>query len=1044
MRLVFVIPTFLSLSVLGADTVSFNRDIQPILSENCYHCHGPDSAARKANMRLDRPEFAFQKAKSGDVVIIKGSPETSPLIKRVTTTDQDDVMPPPETHKSLKPSEVALLKQWIKEGAKYQEHWAFIAPIRPAPPQDGTQWSTSPIDQFVVARLAEQGLKPSPTEDRARLFRRLSLDLTGLPPTPEDVKAFLADTSPQAYEKAVEKMLTTNEHAEQMARHWLDAVRYADTHGIHIDNARNIYPYRDWVIQAFKKNMPFDQFTIEQVGGDLLPKATVEQIVATGYCRCLPTTGEGGAIPEEVMANYAKDQVETMGAVWLGLTLGCAACHDHKFDPVTTKEFYQLSAFFRNTPMYPLDGNNANHPPSMLVLPPEQRGKQVDLEMELAALQAEDAARKAKADKAFAAWRVATSPDAIQKPVLPAAWTFDAEKPQMMKSPKGSNVALKTIGTPTNAKRYNGFILDGRSAYETAEVGDFEINQGFSVRLLLTMTKGSDGAIVARMDESHDFRGWDVWLQGGRPAMHLISHWQDKALKVVSKTALPLNKEVELIVIYDGSGKADGIKFYLDGDLLPAAPEVNAPFTEKESLRTTVPFRIGTRSNASGAAGIAVREVAIYPVTVPSADVATLGKVDELRQALGKEGMKAKAPTVALLRNYYDQKVDTSDKSVLQKIKAVNGQLDALKAKGAMTLVMKENSTPPTAKILKRGQYLDAGEMVYTGTPQVLPPLKKQGQYANRLDLAKWLVQRDNPLTARVTMNRLWYQFFGTGLSETTENLGIMGEKPQNQALLDWLAVEFMDSKWDLRHMVRLIVNSKTYQQSGAFTPEKLEKDPRNRLLSRGPRYRVDAEIVRDSALAVSGLLVHKVGGPSVRPYQPENIWSDVAMKESNTRFYTQDKGENLYRRSMYTFLKRSAPPPMMLNFDATSREVFCTRRDRSNSPLQALNLINDVEFIEPCRVLAEKLLTEEKTDEARIDRLSWLYLSRPASDAEKKILLKAVQTFRQDYASQPDEAAKLAKYGEWPVNAKLPATEVAAWTLVASEMLNRDETLNK
>jgi len=1044
MRPAFLLPLFISLSLVGAETVSFNRDIQPILSENCYHCHGPDSAARKAELRLDRPEFAFQKAKSGEVAIVKGSPETSPIIKRVTTSDPDDVMPPPESHKSLNPREVALLKQWIKEGAQYQEHWAFIAPQRPAPPVDATQWAHSPIDQFVVNRLAQQGLKPNSPEESARLFRRLSLDLTGLPPTPEAVKAFLADPSPQAYERAVEKMLGTDEHAEQMARHWLDAVRYADTHGIHIDNARNIYPYRDWVISAFKKNMPFDQFTIEQVGGDLIPNATVDQIVATGYCRCLPTTGEGGAIPEEVMANYAKDQVETMGAVWLGLTLGCAACHDHKFDPVSTREFYQLTAFFRNTPMYPLDGNNANHPPSMLVLPPADRPKYQELETQLAVLQKEDAARKSKADKAFAAWRTATLPEAIQKPVLPAGWSFAYEKPQVMKSPTGANLRLKVIGIPATEKRYGGFAIDGKSAYETPEVGDFEINQGFTVRLMLKMTKGADGAVLARMDEGHDFRGWDVWVQAGRPAMHLISHWPDKALKMVAANSLPLNKEVELVVTYDGSGKAEGIKFFVDGDMVPAAPEVNAPFTVKESLRTAVPFRIGTRSAASGAAGVSVQEAYIIPATVPSADIATLGKVDELRQALGKDGMKAKPTTVALLRNYYDQRVDQSDKSVLQKIKAVNGQLDSLKAKGAMTLIMKENGTPASAKVLKRGQYLDAGEQVFANTPKVLPPLKMAGASANRLDLAKWLVSRDNPLTARVTMNRLWYQFFGTGLSETTENLGIMGEKPQHTELLDWLAVEFMDSKWDIRHMVRLLVNSKTYQQAGAFTPEKLEKDPRNRWLSRGPRYRVDAEIIRDTALSVSGLLVHKVGGPSVRPYQPENIWSDVAMTVSNTRFYTQDKGEGLYRRSMYTFLKRSAPPPMMLNFDATSREVFCTRRDRSNSPLQALNLINDVQFIEPCRVLAEKLLTEQTTDEARLDRLSWLFLSRPTTDAEKKILLKAVATFRQDYSTQPTEAAKLAKYGEWPVNSKLPAPEVAAWTLVASEMLNRDETLNK
>lgn len=1030
------------LALVSADVVSFNRDIQPILSEYCYHCHGPDASSRKSKLRLDRAEFAFQPAKSGDVVIIKGNADKSPILQRILNKDPEEVMPPPESHKQLKPAEIELIRRWVNEGAKYEEHWAFLPPQRPTPPADKSGWAKTPVDAFVVATLAQNGLKPNGPEAKERLFRRLNLDLTGLPPTPEELRAYLGDPSPDAYAKAVERLLKTDQHAEQMARHWLDAVRYADTHGIHIDNVRNIYPYRDWVINAFKANMPFDRFTIEQIGGDLLPNATIEQLVATGYNRCLPTTGEGGAISEEVMTNYAKDQVETLGAVWLGLTSGCAACHDHKFDPISQKEFYAMAAFFRNTSMSALDGNNANHPPSMLVARPEDRVKQAELDTVLAALKKDDAARKAKADKEFATWRAQANPGSIVAKELPAGWKFDAATPLTVKTPSGPALTAKAIGKPAYNKKQGGFVLDGSSAYEHATLGDFEKNQAWAVQVRLKMTKTVNGAVLARMDEGNNYRGWDFWIENGNPAMHIIQTWPGQALKVRSAGVIPVNKEVEVIVTYDGSGKADGVKFYIDGDLQQNIVDTNT-LPANATIRTTTPFRYGTRSKA-GATGIVLASANIIPALVEAGDVATLGKVPELRAAVGKEGAKAPAASVALLRSYYDRRIDKSDQSVVAKIKATTAELDAVKNRGAMTLIMKENATPATAKLLIRGEYTQPSETVPAGTPRVLPALKIEGKTANRLDLARWLVDGRNPMTARVTMNRLWYQFMGTGLAETTENVGIMGEKPSHPELLDWLATEFVAQKWDVRAMVRTIVLSETYRQSGAITPQKLEKDPKNRLLSRGPRYRVDAEIVRDLALSTAGLLIHKVGGPSTRPYQPENIWSDVAMTGSNTRFYTPDKGEGLYRRSMYTFLKRSAPHPMMLNFDATSREVFCTRRERSNSPLQSLNLLNDVQFVEASRVLAEKLLKEQATDAARIDQLSLLLLSRPATPKEQQIFAKSLAAFRADYATKPAEAAKLLKAGEKPVDSKLPPIEVAAWTLVCSQMFNRDETLNK
>ena len=1020
--------------------LSFNEHIQPILAENCFHCHGPDSSTRKAQLRLDRAEFATTAREDYDASIVPGKPEASPLIERLLATDPDEIMPPPESHKTLKPAEIALVKRWIAEGAEYQEHWSFLPPARPAVPTVGAGWTRNPIDAFVAETLAAASLTPSRVEEPARLLRRATLDLTGLPPTPEELAAFLRDPSPAAYDRAVDRLLATDASAEQFARHWLDAVRYADTHGIHIDNYRSIWPYRDWVTQAFKQNMPFDQFTVEQMAGDLLPEATLDQKIASGFNRCLPTTSEGGAIAAEYEAIYAKDRVETMSAVWLGLTTGCAACHDHKFDPVSTKDFYSLTAFFRNNTMPAMDGNISDTPPSLFVPAREDRGRWPALQREIAATKAGIDTRAEQADADFATWLAS----AASLAPLPRERSLRQQFPLV-----GSAADPAVAGPFGPATKLNGLDLVVGPPVAMKRGG------AESFGLLVRVTDAPTGTLLSCLDAEGLQSGWELFLEEGKVGLLFYDAESGLTGRGLAKEPLAPGRWHHVFLAYDtASQRSRSIDAFVNGRPAASSGEVGA---FPNDLVPAAPLRLGSRHGADGRAArpLAGGDVWVQDLrhhdrgflpadsrqVVSDKPGATVGLAYE---ALLVSADRRTPAQTALLRAHYLATADVPSQPLVARLDGLLAEDDRLRTAGGISLVMEEKrGSEPFAYVLTRGEYTQLGELVSAATPAVLPPLPADAP-RDRLALARWLVDAKNPLTARVTVNRVWQHLFGTGLVESAGDFGVMGSLPSHPALLDWLAVDFRESGWDYRRFVRQLVTSATYRQSGVVSPALLERDPANRLLARGPRYRLDAEQLRDQVLAASGLLVAKVGGPPVRPYQPEGIWEDVAMKQSTTRYYRADIGEDLYRRSLYTVWKRTAPPPAMDILNAPSREVSCVRRDLTNTPLQALVTLNDPLFVEASRTLAARALHAGAGFDARLDTVSLRLLGRKFAADERVVVRRTLDAALATYGANPAAARQLLAVGDSPADEKLPAPELAAWTLVASQVMNLDESLTK
>jgi len=789
---------------MDADSLSFNNKIQPILSENCYHCHGTDAATRKGGLRLDKEVEAKAMRPGHKPAIVAGHPEQSEMIRRILSNKPNEAMPPRDNHKPLKPDEIELLKGWIKAGAHYEPHWSLVNPVRPVPPEiTGTNWGNNPIDNFVLARLQKESLSPEKEADPRTLIRRVTLDLTGLPPKPEEVEAFVKNPSKEHYQKIVDDLLSRPTFGENEGRIWLDAARYSDTVGLHVDNYRSIWPYRDWVINAFNNNMPYDRFVTEQVAGDLLPNPTDDQKIATGFLRSQETTDEGGAILEEVAATMAAEQVDAVSTVYLGASMKCCACHDHKFDPYSQKDFYRMSAFFRNNTTPTMDGRRMDTPP-ILFIP----------------------------------------------------------------------------GNDADKARYNNLVN------EFAET--------------------------------------------------------DKMSKTANQAVL----------------------------------------------------------KATGPGGKATPE--------------EIAKLKAERDGLSKKRDSLKAEKKAIYE------------------------------RGLLTLIEEEKKNSiPTAYVLKRGQYDQKGEQVTAGVPSIFPQIPKD-QPQNRLGLAQWITSKENPLTARVFVNRLWQQFFSNGIVKTSEDFGIMGDRPVNQPLLDWLAVEFRDNGWDTKKIIRLMVTSSAYKQSPVITADKKEKDPDNMLASRGPRFRMEGEVIRDQALAVSGMLNPKIGGPSVKPYQPGGIWEAVTMPESDTLHYTQDAGDQIYRRSMYTFWKRQAPPPQLDTMGAPTRETCTVRRVKTNTPLQALLVMNDPQYVEAARKLALDAIRSTNDPSQRLDYFSERLLARPLKDPEKQDLLATEKKLHAKYEKNPAAAADLIKIGQLPPETKIPAPEQATWTMLASIFLNLDESLSR
>jgi hypothetical protein len=1029
--------------------ITFNEHIQPILSENCYHCHGPDAktrAPKDAPLRLDHEADAFAPRENGKPVIVKGNPDDSLLIKLIKSTDPDEKMPPPEGHKVLKQQEIALLEEWVRRGAVYEEHWAFSPVKRPTPPEAGEGFARNPIDRFIAAKLEENQLKPNPPADPRRFYRRLSFDLTGLPPNPADTEAFIAahQVNPQkAVEDAADKLLATSASAEHLARHWLDAARYADTHGIHFDNYRSIWPYRDWVINAFKTNMPWDQFTIEQIAGDLFPNPTLDQRIATGFNRCLPTTGEGGAIPEEYLTIYASDRTETTSAIWLALTTGCASCHDHKFDPISTKEFYSLTAFFNNSTMSALDGNAANHAPNLQVPLEGDRERWAVIDKEIA--QAEEALKKREtlAHADFEAWLTTAK---VEPPRPDSTLALRFPLTELEGAVRGA-IDNQVREFPTDSPRISGplgsALVVSAKPIDLGDIGSFGRGDQVTYGAFIRLEGAPTGAVVARMDPANAHRGWDLYLENGKPASHIIDVWPAKANKLVAPNPLTPGKWHHVMVTFDGKqGAPQTMALYVDGVLQNSQV---AASSLGDQIETPVPLRFGGRNGEGRVFGseVALQDFRFYRRVLTPAEIGEIASKTFLQHILTTPVDQRTPEQNAALFTHYMGLVDEEGKELRNNVDTLKAEKTAMASRAAITLVMDEKPELPHAYVLARGVYTNKMDKVEANTPAVLPPMPPDAP-KNRMGLARWLVDPANPLPARVTMNRTWYYLFGTGIVETTEDFGIMGARPSHPQLLDWLASEFVASKWDYRHMVKLMVTSATYQQSEEITTEKLEKDPANRLLSRGPRVRLDAEQLRDLALASSSLLVEKVGGPSVKPYQPDGIWAAVAMPDSNTRYYTADKGEGLYRRSLYTFWKRTAAPPSMELFNAPSREVFCVRRERTNTPLQALVLLNDPQFVEASRMLATHAMEQSPEFDARLDYISSRLLNRVFTAEERAVVRGTFEDLLATYKQQPEEAKQLITTGETPPSEKLDASELATWTVVSSQILNLDETVTR
>jgi hypothetical protein len=1027
-------------------SIAFNRDIRPILAENCFPCHGPDSAARKAGLRLDQREEAVKSE-----AIIPGDPQKSHMIERIFSDDPEVHMPPARTNKKLKPEQKELLKKWIAGGAEYQLHWSLIPPKRPQPPAVKNEaWIRNPIDRFILANLERLGLAPAAEADRRTLARRLSLDLRGLPPTPEEVEAFVNDQSSDAYERFVDKLLDTPDWGEHRARYWLDAARFADTHGIHFDNYREMWTYREWVIKAFNRNLPFDQFTIEQLAGDLLPNKTLDQIIASGFNRCNITSNEGGLIPEEYLVLYTRDRTETTARVFLGLTANCAVCHDHKFDPLSQKEFYSMAAFFNNTTQGAMDGNIKDTPPIIIVPKPEDQSRWTAIGKELTETRERLEARKQAAKPEFDRWLADAHASRIYSE-LP----HDGLKLHALLSEGAGNATTVAIDGQQRLLQFEkplawtgghvaatSFKARADSIIAIDDAGDFEKEQAFSCGAWVRPAANNvTGAIAARMDEPNAFRGWDLWLEAGKPGTHIVHKFPEDSLKSIAQTPLKANEWHHVMVTYDGSGKAAGVKVYIDGDV----QKTNVQFDQlKSTIKTPVPLKIGSRHTGQRLENVAIQDVRLYTRALAAEEVNRIAKMTRVAYLVGKPPANRTDAEKNDILSWWLPAMDKDYQALASTRDSLQKEEAAIKSRGTIAHVMQERPQEAMAFLLYRGEYDKRRDQVKPATPHVLPPMPEQYPH-DRLGFAEWLLLPEQPLTARVTVNRFWQEVFGTGIVRTAADFGVAGELPSHPELLDWLAVEFRETGWDVKRFFKMLVTSSTYRQAAVTTAEKLEKDPFNRLLSRGPRFRMDAEMIRDYALAASGLMVHKIGGPSVKPYQPDGVWEAVAMIGSNTRDYRRDSGDNLYRRSMYTFWKRAAPPASMDIFNAPSREVCAVQRERTDTPLQALVTLNDPQFVEAARHLAERALKEggEKVED-QINFIAQRLLARSMRSEELAVAKRSLDELQVFYKEHAEDAKKLIGVGESKADAGMDTPNLAAWTMLTNELMNLDEVLNK
>ncbi len=1032
------------------EQVDYNHHIKPLLSDRCYTCHGPDDNARQAGLRLYTEDGAKKaKLESGGRAIVPGSLRRSQVFQRIASDDPDVVMPPPESNLVLSDYEKALIARWIDQGARWKPHWAFIPPEKPdVPVVKNTVWARNALDDFVLARVEREGLAPSPEAEKERLLRRVTFDLTGLPPTIAEMDAFLADDRPDAYEKVVDRLMASEAYGERMAAEWMDVARYADSHGYHADGIRMMWPWRDWVIQAFNENMPFDQFVTWQLAGDLLPDATIEQKLATGFNRNHQMTAEGGVIDEEYRVEYVADRTNTTARAFLGLTMECARCHDHKFDPISQKEYFQLASFFNNVNELGMTGDDGNAGPVLMLLKADEEEALTEARATITEQEAKLAARRAEVAEA-GLHRGETSAASTLSKGLAAHYPLDELGDEKTPNHARPATPARVTGEPETVPgpRDQAFHFD--NDYDNLfleDAGHFERTDPFSVSVWIRPE--AEGAYAEIMGNAHHkntyWRGWEVYLDSlNHVAARLTHALPHNLLHVRTQATVPLKTWTHVVLTYDGSSKAAGLRLFIDGKQAPVVVEHDKLYKsilpvdhhyepQKRALRVARSYRA-----FGGDDGIftgSMDDIRLYDrmLTVP-----------EAARLFDDDAPATPAQDDHALEDYLHHR-DAEYQRLLADLKRAREAEQALIAEVPEVMVMEEMETPRPNYVLDRGLYDRPGEQVEPGVPgqlgdfpDELPP--------NRLGLARWLLRDDHPLTARVTVNRYWQLYFGKGLVSTPQDFGSQGSLPSHPALLDWLATTFVASGWDVKALQKLIVTSATYRQTSKAEPDLLARDPSNALLARGPRYRLPAEMIRDNALASSGLLVHKVGGPSVKPYQPPGLWIEKGNFSAALLNYKQDEGESLYRRSLYTFIRRTSPPPSMTVFDAPDRTTCMVRRQNTNTPLQALVLMNDPQYVEAARILAERMQKEGgDTLQTQIAYGFRLTTGRRPTSTEVALLTRLYQDEHRNFSSTPTSADSLLTVGDYTRDPTLDKTETAALAMVASLLINHDEAYTK
>ncbi len=1109
--------------------IDFNRDIKPILSDKCFACHGPDAPNLKIKLRLDTEAAALAELRAGKHAVVPNHPEQSELIRRINAKDEAMRMPPVDSGRRLSQREIELLTEWIRQGAKWERHWSFVAPVRPSLPKiKNTEWPKNAIDYFVLAKLESAGLEPSPEADRAILIRRASFDLTGLPPTPKEVDDFIADKSTNAYEKVVDRLLASPRYGERMAFRWLDAARYADTNGYQLDGERSMWRWRDWVISAFNRNLPFDQFTIQQLAGDLLPKPAnpreaLDRVIATAFNRNHRGNSEDGIVPEEYRIEYIVDRVDTTSTVFLGLTMGCARCHNHKYDPITQREYYQLSAYFNSIPEDGRASNYGNSAPWIAAPTPEQQrqlklienriaGKTRQLELGLkrnaAALHSWERSLKPSANSHWfpkEGLLLRHSMDANAR--LEIAGTLarinlarpddDENETKITKQAvaKDESAFKDGVDTRTGVPFFKASPLgqavafDGNLYFDAGKVANFDYRDrkrdykdNFAVSVWFYPESEQSGAIVAHMADTAgetDYglpknKGWGLFFNNGKVHFNLVSVWADDSFRVETAEKLPLRQWHHVVATFDSAEPADKVKIYVNGREAGLNVIHGRIFRSFGDTKRTLKFGAGggAKYHFKGA----IDEVRIYKILPEADQIAVLACADSLEKIASiPPAARSRAQRLKIEGAFLDSSAPVALQQVRRQLAELKREKLSLESEFSTLMIMQETPEPRPAYVLRRGAYDQPMEKVDRALPAALMQYAEGQQEEvspnNRHGFARWLVGKENPLTARVQVNRFWQMLFGTGLVKTVEDFGSQGELPTHPELLDWLALSFSTGSygtgsgsdlvrpakskqlttargtdpaaWDVKALLKLMVMSATYRQSSKASPDLLQRDPGNRLLARGPRLRLSAEMIRDQALAASGLLVEKLGGPSVKPYQPDGLWKDMTF--SNMTFYDQAKGQDLWRRSLYTFWKRTVLNPAMLNFDASAREFCTVRETRTNTPLQALNLMNDVTFIEAARMLAERAMIECPTDERERLKLMFRFvLGRLPADSELAVLLKSFHAQLAHFRSEPEEAKGLLAIGERRNDTKLDSAELAAYAMTASLILNLDEAITR